>query len=537
MKTLLRIVLAQINLTSGDIDGNLKKIIHSAETARDSLHANVIVFPELAITSYLHEDLALRKSFIIESNAALKKLLNEVHGIYCVVGHPFLDDKGLQNSCSVIYNGKIVGRAAKQNLPNYGVFDENRYYQPSKDVCVVPIDDTLVGIIICEDIWHDQPIKDAAKLGARFIICTNASPFESNKHEERQFVLEKRAASESMPIVYVNHICGQDDVVFDGGSMVVDHRGKICQHAGFFNEVLIPVDLEITKDSIHIASNNIQIPTKDARIYNALVLGVRDYVQKNNFKGALIGVSGGIDSALALAIAVDALGKDYVNAVFLPSRYTSDMSHEDAALLAKNLDVSYQNISIEPAYQAFLKMFGSENKLTVTEENIQARCRGLTMMALSNQSGRIVLTTGNRSELAVGYATLYGDMAGGFNILKDVTKTEVYNLAHYRNQQSHVIPDRIIERPPTAELAPNQKDEDSLPPYSVLDAILVLYLNEELSTDEIIAQGYPEKTVLDVVQLIKKNEYKRRQAPPGVRINHKAFGRDRRYPITQGFKK
>ncbi len=535
----LRIALAQLNLTVGDIQGNLIKLINAAKSARDTLKAEMVVFPELSITGYPPDDLLLRKSFIDAANDALNTFKNEVHGIYCVVGHPHATSQGLFNTCSVIYNGTIVGRYAKQHLPNYGVFDECRYFTPGNSPCVVPVNGTSVGIVICEDVWHAGPTQQIANHGARVLITPNASPFEIDKHEQRHLTLAKRAKAANIPIVYVNCVGGQDDLLFDGGSMVIDQEGKICQFAGFCNETLLPIDIEITSTQTTINQANFVIPDIEQRVYDALVLGTRDYVQKNNFPGALIGVSGGIDSALTLAIAVDALGKERVHAVLLPSRYTHEMSMEDGIALTKNLGVSYDIISIEPSFNSFLEslapLFGDKQP-DLTEENIQSRCRGVLLMALSNKTGNIVLITGNHSEMAVGYTTLYGDMAGGFAVLKDVPKTLVYRLAHLRNQLNPVIPLRTIDRPPTAELAPNQKDEDSLPPYPVLDKIIELYINQEQSIENIIEQGFDRDVVNKVVNLIKKSEYKRRQAPVGVRINHKAFGRDRRYPITSGFK-
>lgn len=532
----LKIILAQLNCHVGDISGNVNKLITAANTARDMHHADIIVFPELAITGYPPEDLLFRKAFLDDANAGLQQLITTIHDVYCVVGHPLLKDKKLYNACSVIYNGEIIGSYAKQFLPNYSIFDEYRYFTQGTTPCVISIKNIPIGITICEDLWHDKPIKQAESLGARLILSPNASPFEMDKHEQRQHVLENRAKETHLPIVYVNCVGGQDELVFDGGSMIIDRNGNICQHAGFFNEILFPVECIIKENEISFEHKPIPLPSKEELIYNALVLGVRDYIKKNHFPGALIGVSGGIDSALVLAIAVDALGKNNVKALLMPSRYTSDMSMEDAMTLINNLDVDHQTISIEPVFMSFLQSLDLHGNPSTTEENIQSRCRGTIIMAISNNTGKIVLTTGNRSEMTVGYATLYGDMAGGLDVLKDIPKTLVYRLVNYRNQRNFVIPQRIIDRAPTAELAPNQKDEDSLPPYPILDKILELYLNQELSSHDIIAQGFDAATVNHVVSLINKSEYKRRQAPIGIRVNHKAFGRDRRYPITSGFK-
>lgn len=536
----IRIVAAQLNLPVGDIAGNLAKMIQAAKTARDTLSADMIVFPELSITGYSPEDLLLRPSFIEEANEALHAFKSAIDGIYCVVSHPHATSQGLYNSCSVIYDKTIVGRYAKQHLPNYGVFDECRYFQPGNSTCMVTVQGIPVGIVICEDAWFPGPIQQLANQGARLIVSPNASPFETDKQEQRHITLAKRAKAGALPIVYVNCVGGQDDLVFDGGSMVVDQTGKICQHAGFFQEMLLPVDIEVSSTNTMVSEANFSLPSEDERAYDALVLAVRDYVEKNQFPGVLVGVSGGIDSALTLAIAVDALGKEKVHAVLLPSRYTSEMSMEDGLALINNLHVSHDVISIEPAFESFtdsLQPVFRDKTLPLVDQNIQSRCRGVIMMALSNQTGNLVLTTGNRSEMAVGYATLYGDMAGGFAVLKDVPKTLVYRLATLRNKISFVIPERILTRAPSAELAPDQKDEDSLPPYDVLDKILELYINQEKGLQAIIELGFDEETVKKVVKLIHQSEYKRRQSPIGPRIHHKAFGRDRRYPVMSGFKK
>lgn len=531
----LRIVLAQLNFCVGDIQGNLSKAIHAAKTARDDLHADVIVFPELTITGYPPEDLLYRKDFITEAATAIDKLKTEVEGIYCLIGHPFSNSTGLHNSCSLIYNGTVVTRYNKISLPNYGVFDELRYFNPGNLPCVIPIQGIPIGIVICEDAWNANVVQQTANQGARIILDLNASPFEVEKHEKRHALLAKRAKDANVPIVYVNTVGQQDEILFDGGSMVVDQEGKICQFAGFYNETLLPVDFEFSTVETRVVKDDFIIPTQTQRIYDGLVLGVRDYLHKNNFKGALIGVSGGIDSALTLAIAVDALGKDQVEAVVLPSRYTSELSITAGLELIKNFDVVSHTISIEPMYQSFLEGLApifKDKKVDTTEENIQSRCRGILMMALSNHSGKIVLSTGNRSEMATGYTTLYGDMCGGLAVLKDIPKTMIYELVAYRNSISNLIPQDIIDRPPTAELAPDQKDEDSLPPYAELDKIIDLYINQDQSMEEILTLGFNEEMVRKVIKMIHRNEYKRRQSPIGIRINNKSFGRDRRYPIT-----
>lgn len=536
----LRIVVAQLNLTVGDISGNLKKHILAATKARDELSADLIVFPELSLTGYPPEDLLLRPAFIAEAESALQQLTDTIKDIYCVVGHPYQTSRGLYNACSILYNGETVGRYAKQHLPNYGVFDEERYFIPGNTHSVTTIKGIPVGIVICEDLWFPAPTQQAVLQGARIIVSPNASPYETDKHERRIEALAKRAKANNVPIVYANCIGGQDDLIFDGDSMAMNAEGQVMQSASVFKEDLMVVDID---DAIN-SKNTADAPaashsTTIANIYDALVLATRDYVEKNGFAGALIGVSGGIDSALTLAIAVDALGSDRVRAVIMPSRFTSNLSMEEAMAVANNLQVTHDVISIEPGYEAILNTLSpvfANAKPDVTEENIQARCRAILLMALSNKTGWLVLPTGNRSEMAVGYCTLYGDMAGGFAVLKDIPKTLVYQLANYRNTLGKAIPPRTIERAPTAELAPGQKDEDSLPPYSILDAILELHLNQQRSIDEICAQGFDKEVVTRVVKLVRINEYKRRQAAIGPRINHTAFSRDRRYPITNGWK-
>jgi len=535
----LRVAIAQLNFKVGDLKHNLEKHQQAAIKARDELKADIIVFPELSLTGYPPEDLLLRPSFLEETDAALKQLTRSAEGIHCVVSHPLKHANSLFNACSVIYNGAILGQYSKQHLPNYGVFDECRYFTPGSSPCVIPINGIPVGIVICEDLWQPGPTREAADHGARFILSPNASPFEVNKHEERIAILSKRAKTNQIPIFYVNSVGGQDEITFDGGSMVFDDKGNMQQCAGFFNETIMPVDIEVSTQEARIEQLNFIAPNFEERIYQSLVLGLRDYINKNNFPGVIIGLSGGIDSALTLALAVDALGSDKVHAVFMPSRYTAAISEEDAILTAKNLGVTCDTISIEPIYQSFLTSLApalKNKKPDITEENIQSRSRAVILMALSNQSGHLVLTTGNRSELAVGYCTIYGDMAGGFAILKDIPKTLVNKLSVYRNQISPVIPERTITRPPSAELAPDQKDEDSLPPYPVLDAILAAYLDRSESVDDIIAQGFDAEQVKRVIGLVHRSEYKRKQAATGPRINHKSFGKDWRYPVTNGYK-
>lgn len=537
----LRIVLAQLNLCVGDIDGNLRKHVQAAITARDELAADVIVFPELSLTGYPPQDLLLRPGFIHDANTALQSFISEIHGIHCVVSHPHKNTKGLYNASSLIYNGEILGHYEKKHLPNYGVFDENRYFKIGHGHCVVPIKGIPVGLVICEDLWFEGPVKEAASLGAKIIVSPNASPYEINKHEQRVAVLSKRAKENHVAILYTNNIGGQDDLIFDGDSMVFDEQGELCQHAGFFQEKLCVVEIKASDTNLQIEREKSVATSsnKVEQIYRGVMLCLKDYVKKNHFQGVIVGVSGGIDSALTLTIAVDTLGKENVTAVFMPSRFTADISREDAEALTKNLGLPLNIISIEPSYQSFLESLSArfkDKKVDVTEENIQARCRAILLMAIANKEGSLLLNTGNRSELAVGYCTLYGDMAGGFAVLKDIPKTLVYELAHFRNRTQYVIPQRTIERAPTAELAPNQKDEDSIPPYSILDKILEHYLNESKTIEEIVSKGFDLAVVKKIVTLIHKNEYKRQQSAVGPRINHKSFIRDWRYPISNGFK-
>lgn len=532
----LRIATAQLNLTVGDFKGNLQKHIDAAIEAVQTLKADIIVFPELSLSGYPPEDLLFRNDFLDAANDALDHFTKSIKDIYCLVSHPLKHHDGIFNACSLIYNGKIIAQYAKQSLPNYGVFDEKRYFISGDKTCVVDIKGVRTGLIICEDLWSEGPIKNAVAQGAELILVPNASPFESDKHELRFSILNKRAKENHVPIVYVNNIGGQDELVFDGGSMIVDEEGGLQYLAPFFKEDIHCFELAFNQKK---PSLPIFIPNEVERIYQALVIALRDYVTKNNAPGVLLGLSGGIDSALTLCIAVDALGKDRVKAIALPSRYTSQISYEDAEALAKNLGVNYQIISIEPSYESFISSLAANFaglKPDLTEENLQARCRAVILMALSNKTGYLVLSTSNRSESAVGYSTLYGDMVGGFAVLKDVLKTMVYKLAKYRNEINHVIPERTIERAPSAELAPDQKDEDSLPPYPILDRILQLYLDQGRGIDEITKMGFDRETVAKVAHLIRQSEYKRRQAPIGPRINQRSFGKDWRFPVTNKFR-
>lgn len=535
----LRVVIAQINYTVGDINGNTDKIIQAINRAKTALHANVVLFPELTITGYPPEDLLFRPAFIEHARQALIKIAEQTSDINVIVGHPHQDKGQLYNAASLLQQGAIIATYYKQCLPNYGVFDEQRYFTSGSQPCIIELEGIKAGLLICEDIWLAQPAQQAAAAGAELILCMNASPFSFNKHETRLTLLQQRTHETPLPIIYAASVGGQDEIMFDGGSMAVNAAGQLCAHAGFFQETLLPID--VSKDTT-LSLSAPAMPALDtplARIYQALVLGIRDYSTKNHFSGVLIGLSGGIDSALTLALAVDALGNDKVHAVIMPSRYTADISIQLAEEQAKLLKVNYSLISIENSFQSFLDTLTPEfadKEPDITEENLQSRCRGVILMALSNKTGKLVLTTSNKSEMAVGYATLYGDMAGGFAALKDVWKTTVFELAHYRNGLSRAIPEAVISRPPTAELKADQKDEDTLPAYPVLDAILQLYVEQNASIEDICAAGFAEETVKKIIRLVKLSEYKRRQSPPGVKITNCAFGRERRYPITSGFK-
>jgi NAD+ synthase (glutamine-hydrolysing) len=532
----MKIILAQLNLIVGDIENNTAKIVSSVKKAINDYKADVIIFPELSISSYPPEDLLLRPAFNKYIKTALDRIVEETNNIHVILGYPIKQNDNLYNACSLIYNGEIKQTYYKQHLPNYGVFDEKRYFTPGTETCLFEIKGTTAALSICEDIWVPQPINNAAKADAKIMFNINASPYHKNKLEQREEIISKRAKETNMHIVYANLVGGQDELVFDGNSMIVDNNGKTIFHAPQFKEGLYSFELDIEKPNTNKKIQDLHV--EEENIYNALVLGVGDYVRKNNFKGALIGLSGGIDSALTLSIAVDALGAENVEVLAMPSRFTADMSNEDACKQAEMLGVNYEVISIEQPFDSFLNILKPRFQnlpADTTEENIQARCRGILLMAASNKSGKLVLTTGNKSEMAVGYATLYGDMAGGYAPLKDVWKTLVYKLAKWRNTQQVVIPERVISRPPTAELRHDQIDQDSLPDYEILDPILEQYIELDKHPEQIIADGYDADTVYKVIRLVDRNEYKRRQAAPGVRITARGFGRDRRYPITSGY--
>jgi NAD+ synthase (glutamine-hydrolysing) len=531
----LKIVLAQLNFSVANLSANSAAIIAAAAQARQQL-ADVVVFPELCVTGYPPEDLLLRDDFIQQAEQAVSDIAAQVLGIDVVIGCPQRRNGKLYNAAVVLRDGQIIAEYHKQALPNYSVFDEQRYFKAGQSHCLFKVNDMTLALTICEDIWQPGIIAKNRDAGADIILSLNASPFHAGKMQQREDIICAQVKEAGIPLVYVNQIGGQDELIFDGASFVANSHGEIVFRAEEFAEQLSVVDFV---DADPQPSDIAPLYQPVVSEYKALVLGIQDYVRKNGFKGALLGLSGGIDSALVLALAVDALGAEHVEAVLMPSRYTHDMSNEDAKLEAKALSVQHHIIPIEPAVTAFnnmlAPMFAGTSKDT-TEENIQARCRGVLLMAISNKQGKLLLTTGNKSEMSVGYATLYGDMAGGFAPLKDVSKLLVYQLAEYRNTLSAVIPERVITRPPSAELAPDQKDEDSLPPYTILDPILALYIEQDKSAADIVALGYPVAAVQRAISLVDRNEYKRRQSPPGIRITHRAFGRDRRYPISSAYR-
>jgi len=535
----LRVVMAQLDFLVGDIPGNTERIIQATRQAHSDHQADIVVFPELALTGYPPEDLLLRPSLDLRVSEALEKLQQATLAPAIVMGAPLRSGGFLYNAAVVIEHGEIRARYLKRCPPNYQVFDEKRYFADGKEPLVLEIGGVPVGITVCEDLWKDGPLEETAAAGAKLVLNLNASPYDIDKQARRKALLERKAADNQVGIVYVNLIGGQDELVFDGGSMVYDHSGVLAAEAPQFAEGLFAVEFLCEHRCQPVSQTLPAEPSLEANVYNALVIGVRDYVNKNGFKSVVLGLSGGIDSAVTLAVAADALGKERVRAVMMPFRYTSSASLEDAQAQAATMGVQYDVFSIEPMYDAFMETLAGPFEGTTqdtTEENLQARLRGVLLMSLSNKFGHLVLTTGNKSELAVGYSTLYGDMAGGFDVLKNVPKTLVFRLARYRNTLSPAIPERVITRPPSAELAPDQKDEDNLPGYDVLDQILNLYVERDYSAEAIIAEGFECEDVRRVVRLVDINEYKRRQAPVGVRITERGFGKDRRYPITNGWK-
>ena len=542
----LTIVMAQINPLVGDIHGNTALVLARAREAWQQYHADMVVFPELVLTAYPPEDLLLRPSLDLRIERALEALCAARLPLSLVVGYPGRHQGRLCNMLAVIRDGEILGTYRKQRLPNYQVFDEKRYFRAGDQPLLLDCKGLPVAFTICEDLWSDAPMRQAAAAGARLMVNINGSPYHQNKVAEREAVLRQRCAEGGMPIIYVNQVGGQDELVFDGASLALDAAGTVHARLAQYREQLAAVRVSWQAETVTMQSTGEQAPllTGEAELYGALVLGLRDYVNKNRFKGIVLGLSGGIDSALTLALAVDALGSARVRAVMLPYVYTAAISLEDAEQQARTLGVDYRVIPIAPMVESFLTALTDEftgKPVDLTEQNLQARCRGVVLMAISNKHGLMVLTTGNKSEMAVGYSTLYGDMAGGFDVLKDVPKMQVYALARYRNQSSAwrvspVIPQRVIERPPSAELAPDQVDEENLPPYPLLDAILELYIERDESAAAISARGYERDMVERVIRMVDLNEYKRRQAPIGVRISQRGFGRDRRYPITASWR-
>ncbi|MFP6827659.1 MAG: NAD+ synthase [Gammaproteobacteria bacterium] len=539
----MRIALAQLNTHVGAIDANTRKVLTAAMRARDELRCDLIVFPELTLSGYPPEDLLLHRGMRLRVEAALEQVSTGIDGIGVYVGVPEYDGDRIYNTGVLLRDGVELARHRKQVLPNYAVFDEKRYFESGTQPTVADYDGVRLGLTICEDSWESEPCAAARAAGADVILVSNGSPYHVNSQSRREAVLGERVRENGIPLIYINMVGGQDELVFDGGSVALDAAGGVVFRAPAFEEDIYVVELLSTDDGVELEGGEIApvLPVA-ASVYKALVLGTRDYVDKNGFDSVVLGLSGGIDSALTMCVAVDALGADRVHAVRMPSRYTSAMSLEDAAEQADTLGVSYETLSIEPIFDATLTVLAGlfEGLDTdATEENIQARCRGILLMAISNKMGRMLLTTGNKSEMAVGYATLYGDMAGGFAPLKDCTKTLVYELARYRNglDEAHeiAIPERVITREPTAELRPDQKDSDSLPPYEVLDAILEALIEKNYSVEQITALGFDQEVVGQVLELVRRNEYKRRQAPPGVRVSGRAFGRDWRYPITSGY--
>jgi NAD+ synthase (glutamine-hydrolysing) len=525
------LAIAQLNLTVGDLKGNAEKIADAARDAK-AAGASLLLTPEMSICGYAPEDLVMREDFCAACESAVHALAASATDITLIVGFPHRVGKDCFNAAAVLQGGIIAAIYHKQKLPNHSVFDEIRTFKAGETACVFDVDGVRFGLNICGDIWEPGPAEVAAAAGAKILLVPNASPYHVNKREERQRVASTRIEEAGIPIVYCNLVGGQDELVFDGASFVMDASGQMTHQFPAWKEGLYFVET----DGATIKPGQLAATEHDeADIYQALVTGVRDYVEKNGFPSVILGLSGGIDSALTLAVAVDALGATRVHAVMMPSEFTASISLEDALEMADILKVKYSEIAIKPVYDIFIDQLADEFDqlpFDTTEENIQARVRGTLLMALSNKFGHLVLTTGNKSEMAVGYATLYGDMAGGFAVLKDVPKTLVYRLSTYRNTISRMIPQRIIDRPPTAELRPNQTDQDHLPPYEIVDAIIEAYVERDLSVEKILAQGFDAAVVKRIIRLINLAEYKRRQSAPGIRITPRNFGKDRRYPIT-----
>jgi len=535
----ISIALAQLDFVVGDISGNTELIIETSKKAKRQYNADLIVFPELSISGYPPEDLLLHSGFKKRILEASNKIQQEINGIDALVGYPEYQNGKIFNSCSVFSEKKEIVRYRKEALPNYSVFDEKRYFESDDNPVIFSVKGKKIGINICEDIWQEQAAIRSKDAGAELIIVINGSPYEKNGQEKREKVVKRLTEVTGLPFVYLNMIGGQDELLFDGSSFVMDKNGEIVYRAKSFEESLDLIEFEINDDGCSPLKSRVHkvLPQVES-IYKALVRGTRDYIKKHKFPGVVLGLSGGIDSALTLAIACDAIGSDKVRAVMMPYIFTSDMSKNDAKAQASLLNVQYDILPISTLYNSTIELLRPifmDAASDSTEENIQSRSRGIILMAISNKTGLMLLTTGNKSEMAVGYATLYGDMAGGFAPIKDCTKTMVKKLASYRNTISEVIPKRVIEREPSAELSENQKDSDTLPPYEILDPILEAFIEEDLSVEEIVDLGFDRNTVIRVLEMVKRNEYKRRQTPPGVRISNRAFGRDWRYPITSGY--
>ena len=538
----LRIALAQLDFLVGDVQGNAARIISTARQARADHKADIVAFPELALSGYPPEDLLFHRGFRRQIEAGLERVCQEVGDVAVLVGYPEYSGSDIYNSAAFIVGGAVVANHRKLELPNYRVFDEKRYFKPGDQPTVVDYQGFRLGLSVCEDIWEPRPAQLTCAEGAELLLVINASPYQLHKQREREDIARARVREIGMPLAYVHMVGGQDELIFDGNSFTMNAGGEVVQRAPAFEEGTWLASFsrnaagKVVPEKAIVAAEM----SDEESVYRALVLGVRDYVNKHGFPGVVMGLSGGVDSALTLAIAVDALGAGRVHTVMMPSRYTSQMSLDDAKEQASLLGVQYSLISIESMFEATLAALKGEfagRPPDATEENVQSRCRMLLLMGISNKTGKMLLTTGNKSEMAVGYATLYGDMAGGFAPIKDCSKQLVYRLATYRNSIGRAIPQRVIDRPPSAELRHDQKDSDSLPPYEILDAILEAFIEEDLSVDEIEARGFERATVARVLDMVKRNEYKRRQAPPGVRVSRRAFGRDWRYPITNGYRR
>jgi len=538
-RSYMKLAIAQINCTVGDLSGNVRKILDYTDRAKKS-GAALLITPELAVSGYPPEDLLLRDGFKLACGDAVADIAKNIKGITLLVGHPHLIGNDLYNAASVIRNGGIIATYCKNKLPNDSVFDEYRYFRPGTDPCVFELNGTRFGINICQDIWEEGTASRAREAGADILLVLNSSPYHMRKQELRHRIARQRISETATPIIYANLVGGQDELIFDGASFAMNSKGELTHQFDDFKETLGLIELQ---DGAPVPGYIVPSRTVEASVYAGLCVGIRDYIEKNGISGVLLGLSGGVDSALTMAIAVDALGAERVEAVMMPSQFTADISLSDARTMARTLGVRYSELPIGGIFAEFKDDLAREfaglpqpSGTDLTEENLQARIRGTLLMALSNKYGSILLTTGNKSETAVGYCTLYGDMAGGFSILKDVSKTMVYRLCHYRNNLSEVIPPRVINRAPSAELRPDQTDQDSLPPYDILDAIIEAYVEHDLSLQEILSKNYPKADVRRVVQLIRQNEYKRRQSPPGIRITQRGFGKDWRYPVTAKYR-